>query len=501
MGKKSVAIIGAGLGGLSAAIFLKKFGFNVDVFEQSNCVGGKAKSIFINDFRFDSGPTLLTMPFVLENLFDFCGEKTSDFIRIEKLQTVCKYFYPDGTELKAYSDINKLAEELQSKTLDSTERIKQYFDYSKTIYDLTADMFLQKSFYEISTFLNLKSLKTLLSVNKIDAFRTMHQANTKFFKDEKTIQLFDRYATYNGSNPFKAPATLNIIQHVEYGIGGFLPNGGITEIPNALFNLAQKIGVNFFLNSGVEKILHKGNKINGVVVNQSGGKSEKEYQIVLSNSDVNFTYEKLLDDSTSKPAMNYKKHEPSTSALVFYWGIKGKEEKLDVHNILFSGNYRNEFEELFDKKICPNDPTVYIYISSKYNPSDAPNGFENWYVMINAPYIDNQNWEEETQRSRKNILSKIKSVLKINLSDRIVCEKILTPIEIEKSTNSFRGSLYGISSNSKFSAFLRQRNRSKTYKGLYFAGGSAHPGGGIPLVILSGKIAAELIRKYEKNYD
>ncbi len=202
-----------------------------------------------------------------------------------------------------------------------------------------------------------------------------------------------------------------------------------------------------------------------------------------------------MNDKTSRQSIKYSKLEPSLSGIVFYWGVKGTHKNLEIHNILFSQNYKNEFEDIFDKKISPNDPTVYIYISSKFNKNHSPNETENWFVMVNSSYISNQNWGEEISKTRQRILKKINDFLGIDLNDKILFEKVLSPFEIEKQTNSYRGSIYGISSNNKYAAFLRHPNRSKKYKGLYFCGGSAHPGGGIPLVILSGKIAAESLIK------
>jgi phytoene dehydrogenase-like protein len=180
---------------------------------------------------------------------------------------------------------------------------------------------------------------------------------------------------------------------------------------------------------------------------------------------------------------------------VFYWGVKAKHDQLEIHNILFSIDYRKEFDDLFTNKIIHDDPTIYIYISSKYSPSDAPPDCENWFVMINTPPNSNQNWKEEIAKSKKIILNKIKNLLSIDLENQMVSEKVLSPIELEKNTGSYRGSIYGISSNNRFAAFLRHPNFSKDVSGLYFCGGSVHPGGGIPLVLLSGKIASDMIKK------
>jgi phytoene desaturase len=292
-----------------------------------------------------------------------------------------------------------------------------------------------------------------------------------------------------------APATLNIIPHVEYNMGSYIVEQGIYAISESLYKLAKEVGVRIFANHYVDSILYKDDKISGVAVNGQNFL----YDFVVSNADASYTYKKLMNDSRTKNAKRYARLEPSSSALVFYWGINGKS-RLGVHNILFSRDYKEEFKEIFSDNTCPVDPTVYIYISSKFKKDDAPTGMENWFVMINAPYDKNQEWVLETKKSRAGIINKINKTLNLDIESKIRCELILTPPEIEKKTGSYKGSLYGISSNSRSAAFLRQSNRSKQYKGLYFCGGSVHPGGGIPLVLLSGKLAAAAIAKDKKDH-
>lgn len=501
--KLKIAIIGAGIGGLTASIKLASNGFDVSVFEKNSYIGGKAGEIRNNGFRFDSGPSLLTMPFILDKIFKDCGEEINDYLTIKKLNILTKYFYPDGTEIIAYNDVEKFAEEINRKTLDNKNDIKRYLNYSRNIYDLTSDLFIFNNIHEPSTFLNSTALKTLLNIRKLDTFRAMHEANSKFFKDDKTIQLFDRYATYNGSNPFKAPATLNIIPHVEYNLGGYIVSEGISEIPSALQKLAVKNGVKFYLNHNVEKILtDRSKKVKGLQINSEiPGNYDEDFDIVVSNADAYYSYKNLLNNNSLNRTIKKDYPEPSSSALVFYWGVKGIHNNLEIHNIVFSKNYKKEFEDIFDKKVCPVDPTLYIYISSKFKKDDAPDGHENWFVMINAPYIQDQNWNYETNKSKEIIIKKIETILKINLREKIVSEDIMSPVDIEKNTNSFMGSIYGISSNSRKAAFLRQQNRSKKIDGLYFCGGSTHPGGGIPLVISSGKLTANLIIKRYNCYN
>lgn len=493
MKKKRCAVIGAGLGGLSASIRLASLGLEVDLYEKNEKPGGKAGSLRLGGFRFDTGPTLITMPFVIEDLFRSAGERVSDYLTLEPLESQCRYFYPDGTRLDVYAEHGRLLAELAEKTGEKPEAVSSYLDYCRDIYGHTAGLFLFSDLNELSSLPLRTGLRTLFSLHKLDAMRTVHRANASFFKDPRVIQLFDRYATYNGSDPYRAPATLNIIPHVEVNLGGYVIKEGVARLAGSLADLAEKTGVRLHPGRPADRILLDGKKAAGI---GSGGE-EKAYDIVVSNADVHVTYRDLLGDGRTRPAKKYARLEPSSSALVFFWGIGRTFPELGIHNILFSRDYETEFDDIFAKKRCPEEPTVYITVSSKYNPADAPSGMENWFVLINTPYVQDQDWKEEVRLSRKRVLKKIGAVLGSDIEPLITCEEVLTPRNIESATRSRRGSIYGISSNSRTAAFKRQRVRSKTYKGLYFCGGSAHPGGGVPLVLLSGKICAELVNKFE----
>lgn len=489
--KRRICIIGGGLGGLSAAIRLANKGFEIDLYEQNELLGGKATEINYNGYRFDTGPSLLTMLDVIVDLFNECNENITDYLEFEKLDVICKYFYPDNTVINAYSDVKSFKEEVENKTKDKSDSLNKYLQYCKTIYGHAGKLFLTKDISDPRTFFNFNSLKTFLNLNKIDPFRTMNDANKSFFKDDKLVQLFNRYATYTGSNPYLAPATLNVIPHVEYNMGSYLPKGGIYSIVKAFRILAEKKGVNVFTQHLVEEIVTQNNKAIGIQVNDK----IENYDKIISNVDVNTTFKKLIKEHNNKEAIKYSQRTPSFSGLVFYWGINQPFPQLETHNIFFSNDYEKEFDDLFVNKTIHNDPTVYIYISSKLNKDDAPKGKENWFVMVNAPHIENQNWITEIENARTNIINKINSFLNTNIKQFIEFEKVMSPVDIQNKTGSYRGSIYGISSNDKFAAFMRQSNKSKTVKNLYFCGGSAHPGGGIPLVILSGKIVSDIITK------
>ncbi|MDF1566380.1 MAG: FAD-dependent oxidoreductase [Spirochaetaceae bacterium] len=335
----------------------------------------------------------------------------------------------------------------------------------------------------------------------------MDAAHRRFFSDERAKQFFNRYATYNGSNPYAVPATLNIIPHVEYGIGGFAVKGGIVAIPRALERLARELGVEIHLNEKVERILTEGQpgrrfgrnaaRVIGIRTsgNSPGGKQDFPADEVVCNADVTTAYRHLLDDTTAPLAKRYRRLEPSSSGLVFFWAMGSDYPEFGLHNILFSSDYPREFGDIFERRRMPDEPTVYINITSKVDRWDAPSPGENWFVLVNAPPDEGQDWAAETSRTRKAVLSRIEKALGRDVSGDIRHESVLDPPAIAEQTSSHRGSLYGISSNSRGAAFLRHPNRSRRYRGLFFAGGSAHPGGGMPLVMLSGKIAADLVLK------
>lgn len=489
---KRVAIIGAGLGGLSAAIALARRGMEVDVYEKNNYPGGKAGELRMEGFRFDTGPSLVTMPEVIEEIFRDSGADLSDYLQVQPLDELCRYRYPDGTLLYAMKDRHAFGKEMEEKGTGTFDELDRFLSYSEKIYDTASPLFMFRSFHEFQTMKSGKALKTLFGLRHIDPMRTMHQANSSFFSDPRMVQLFDRYATYNGSDPYQVPATLNIIAHVENTIGGHIFPDGIHALPRALEKRAKELGVTFHYETTVTKIVtDRKNRVTGIRTENE----ELSFPVVLSNADVYHTYLDLLDDETSRDSKRYQKMEASSSAMIFYWGVEGSHDALTIHNILFSEDYAREFRQLFKESMVPDDPTVYIYISSKFRKEDAPQGHENWFVMINTPNNRDQDWKTLAKTSRETIIRKIQSMT--GITPRILTERIATPEDIEAQTGSHRGSIYGISSNTQTAAFLRQRNRSTRYRGLYFSGGSAHPGGGIPLALLSGKISAELVERFE----
>jgi phytoene desaturase len=485
---KNTIIVGAGIAGLAAAIRMANLGYQVTIIDQNSFIGGKLHSFEKNNYRFDFGPSLFTMPQLVDELFTLSGLDPKLHFKYERLIETCHYFWQDGISLTAFGNKIDFAHEVETKLGVNSSAFLSYLNYSKNIYHHTAPFFLQNSLHQPKTFKNKKLINALLNIPRFDLFQSMHSANKKRLKHPKLVQLFDRFATYNGSNPYKAPGILNIISSLENEYGAFFPKNGMVGITESLTFLAHHLGVTFNLNEKVDEILHKNGSITGVKTN----KGTYDSSIVISNVDMWFTYNKLLNN-IQKP-IQLLNQERSSSALVFYWGVKKTFSTLGLHNIFFSDDYKREFDALFTSLTLYEDPTIYINITSKLKPSDAPEGSENWFVMINVPRNIGQNWEEIKIRARRLIINKLNQHFNIDLEKLIECEEVTDPIVIEEKTGSYAGSLYGTSSNNKLAAFLRQKNNGPI-GGLYFCGGSVHPGGGIPLCLWSAKIVTAMINQ------
>jgi len=485
--EKKAVVIGAGLGGIAVAIRLALKGYKVQVFEASEGPGGKLNTFSLGDYRFDWGPSLFTMPDHVLELFREAGRNPEDYFRYTQIPLACRYFFEDGTKINAYTRRSNYTAEIKQKLGVDEKVTNRYINHSIWLHKMLSPVFLEKSLHKLASFLSWKTVRAAMLFPRMDIFTSMNEANERRLRHPKLVQMFNRMATYNGSSPYKAPGILNIISSLEHDSGVFFPEGGMYSITTSLVKLASDLGVEFNYNERVNEILHKDKKATGIETKRGIIQSD----LVVSNMDIIPTYKCLLPGVKSPDKT--LKQKRSSSALVFYWGINREFPELDLHNIFFSEDYRKEFEYLFEKFDITDDPTVYVNISSKQNPSDAPPGHENWFVMINAPQYAGQDWDLIIYRTREKVIAKLSRILQTDFSKLITREYILDPSEIELRTSSYRGSLYGTNSNSKCAAFLRHPNFTGKIKGLYFVGGSVHPGGGIPLVLQSAKICAGII--------
>lgn len=485
---KKVIIIGAGIGGLSAAIRLAKLGFSVTVLEKNETVGGKVNFVESDGYKFDTGASLLTMKHVLEDVFDFAERELKDYLDIVLLEPICRYFWTDGTKFDASTNIEKTESEIAEIAPNDLANFKKYLADSKQKYEVATRTFLAKSLNDLPELMRPKFFGDLL---KISTLKTLDKHNAKYFQSPKLQQLFNRFATYNGSSPYQIPATFALIPHVEFGLGAWYVSGGMYQIPKALERLANELNVEIKTSCQVEKIVVEDKKAIGVRVSGEILKAD----FIISNADAIETYRNLLPIEKKK----FQNREPSCSGFVLLLGTRKKFPQLAHHNIFFSEDYKAEFDAIFKQKRPAMNPTIYISATSVSDQSQAPKNCENLFILINAPYTnETTNWQIEAKSYRDLIIKKLEDFGLEGLENSIDFEQIITPEDFEKKYRANRGSIYGISSNGIFSAFLRVPNKSKEIENLYFVGGATHPGGGIPLVLLSGKMTSEMIKKSEQ---
>ncbi len=489
----NVIVIGAGIGGLSAAVRLAAKGFRVKVLERLPRVGGKLNLLEDAGFSFDTGPSLFTLPWVFEDLFAAAGEKLSDHLELIRLEPVCRYFYPDGSGFDASADMPTMMRNLENFSRGAGEDFNAFFGHAARAWRGSRKPFLESAISSPLDF--VKDGVPWQDITALLPIPTLHGLAARYFKDERLRQFVGRYATYTGSSPYKAPGTLSTVLYSEYAFGAWYVKGGLYKLASSLERIARKLGVEFEFGRTIEKIYtddegvqlnRKTEDIKGVLLDDGRVLS---CDAVICNADAAHLYESLLPKRLDA---RKQKLEPSISGFVMLLGVEGITPNLEHHNIFFSNDYRLEFNQIFEHLEPASDPTIYVCISSKSDASQAPAGHENWFVLVNAPPTGKVNWSAEAPKYAQRILE-ILAKRGVDIRDRIKVQHLMTPSDLESRYLTHRGGIYGSSSNTVSSAFLRPQNRSSTVKGLYLASGSAHPGGGLPLVALSGKLAVEAL--------
>lgn len=485
MAKKAV-VIGSGVAGLAASIRLARKGIETHIFEANDFPGGKINSRTIEGYRFDQGPSLLTCPEYIQDLYELCEEDFSSF-EMAELNSSFRYFFNDGTTVELTPDRKQVVNEIATKMGENPVIIRNYLRKAEKNYKLIAPLFIEKSLHRWQHLLGKKLIKALWHLPSYKLFSTMNQENARTFENPRTTQIFNRFAQYNGSHPYLAPAMMNMISHLEINIKPYLPKRGMIQITESLVQLAKNAGVSFHMSEKVNEIIVESGETKGI--RTSEGTYEADF--VVSNMDISFTYEQLMP--SEKRPEKILGQEKSSSVIVFHWGINKQFNHLEVHNMIFSDNDKEEFDRVFIDKSMHDAPSIYLYISSKAIPDDAPEGCENWFVLLNAPINIGQDWDQYIAEKRNFVIHKMSELLNEDIRSKIQVEEIIDPRFIEDKYSGKFGSIYGSASNSRFSAFYRHPNYSKRVKGLYFAGVSVHPGGGIPLALNSAKIACECL--------
>lgn len=489
--EQDIIIIGAGIGGLSAAINAASLGKRVLILEQNSQVGGKMGQLVSDGFRWDTGPSVITMRYVFEELFQTAGKNLEDYLELTPIEPLTRYFFDDGFILDASRDLSKMASQIRSLNERDVEGYLKFLAHAAQIYRIAKPVFIDDHPPTIASLRRVPPMDYF----KIDPFRNMASAIKNYVKSPQLQQILLRFATYVGANPYQAPATLNVIAHVELTEGIWYPSGGIYQIAKQLQKLATELGVHIQLNTRIDSIMLDDNRVVGVR-SQSGDLYQS--RAVIANLDVTRVYEHLLPNNAypAKYLTYLQNKELSCSGFIMLIGVRGEHQELRHHNIFFSSNYKAEFNQIFTKGIPPEEPTIYLSISSKTDPADASLDCENWFILVNVPALNKKiNWRSSADAYRNLVFDRL-AKFNLDIRDKIIFEKIFTPIDIELLTCAKNGALYGISSNHKLTAFLRPKNNDKYVNGLFYTGGTTHPGGGVPMVTLSGKVAAEMAINY-----
>lgn len=483
-----MVIIGAGIGGLSAAIRLAAAGKQVVVLEQNERVGGKMGQIEAAGFRWDTGPSVITMRHVFEELFQCAGRRLEDYLTLHPVEPLTRYFYPDGTRLDLTRNWPALAEQIAALAPGDVEGYLRFLAYAARLHAVTGPVFIYDQPPSWRSFLRVSPL----AVGQIDPWFTLDQVIRRYVQSPQLRQLLGRFATYVGASPYQAPATLGVIAHVELTGGVWYPSGGIYAIAQALQRLALELGVEIRTGQPVEAITVVNQRATGVRLANGVALAASA---VIANVDVATVYERLLPPlpAVQQAQQRQRVIEPSCSGYVLLLGVEGQHPELAHHNIFFAPDYRREFTDIFQRGVPPQDPTVYVAITSKSDPNHAPPGCENWFVLVNAPPLGSGfDWQEQEATYRKQVFATL-AAFGYGIEERVRHLQVLTPVDLARRTGAWRGALYGLSSNQAMNAFRRPHNRCAAVRGLYFAGGTTHPGGGVPMVTLSGKVAAELV--------
>ena len=493
-----ISVVGAGIGGMSAAARLAKQGHQVTVFENSDQSGGKCRTEWFGDYAFDTGPSLLTLPAVFRDLFLKTGKRIEHILDISPVDPAFNYNFADGSKVtfpnlsnpKTYLEIEK------SFGISASQSWRQIIERSEKMWEASRDSFIESELTSIWPLLLRKNL--INQINQISPFTSLRSLSEKLNLDPHLKMIIDRYATYTGSDPRSAPAVLLTIAFVESTFGAWHIKGGIGQLSVALEQRCRDLGVDFQFKSLVTKILVERNKVEGVVL--SDGKVVKS-DLVISNSDAEYTFNSLIGNEVSSARGERRKLKSATKSLAGFSLLLGldnsKFKPVDVkhHNVYFPENYDLEFDQIFTQKVPVTDPTIYLCApkdSSMVKGADK----EAWFVLVNAPRHEPESgwdWKDGGQEYAQKIISKMDD-LGLNVTNRLDFMEYRTPADLENYAMAPGGSIYGTSSNSPVSAFLRARNRSKV-KGLFCVGGSAHPGGGLPLVGISAEIVAKAIGK------
>ncbi len=496
---QTIGVVGAGLGGLSAACTLAARGYQVILFERNNWLGGKAAQLQCAGFRFDMGPTIVTVPSVLRRIFNEAGRRMEDYLQLVRLDPQWRCFFEDGSVLDLVEDPAKMAATLDrfAPNSDSGRRYLDFMKFSGRLHGVSQRYFFDKPIGGLRDMFDFRSSfepSVLRDVLAMRMGQSVASTVRSFTPDQRVAQMMDHFTQYVGSSPYGSPAVLCGIAHMQTDEGIWYPLGGTRAVPVALQTLARELGVEIRGQTEITRILTRGGRVSGVRTDQG---EEIPLNAVVSNCDAVRTHRELLDGAIRARFERRRRYEPACSGVVLYLGLKRRYDHLAHHAFVFSRDPHEEFKWIYKRGEPAPDPTCYLAATTCSEPTTAPPGGEALYVLVHTPYLrPHHDWKTMFPAYRQVILEKLKRTGQMpDLEERIVFERALTPQDIRERYHVLNGAIYGLASHGRFLGAFKPGNRSPDLRGLYLAGGAAHPGPGMPMVLMSGWIAADTVDK------
>ncbi|MEI8135998.1 MAG: phytoene desaturase family protein [Bacteroidota bacterium] len=486
--KKKIAIIGAGLSGLSSACYLAKHGYDVTVYEKHTTIGGRSRSYTENGFTFDMGPSWYWMPDVFEKFFGDFGKKVSDYYDLVRLSPGYRVFFKDD-QLDVPANLEDLYALFDHYEQGSGNNLKQFLKEAEYKYKVGIHDLVYKPGINISELLDMR---LITGVFKLDVFKSMSSHVRKLFKNEKLIQLLEFPVLFLGALPEQTPALYSLMNYADLALGTWYPMGGMQKIAQGMYDLAIELGVKFETGIDINKIVVE----NNLAIKLFANKEFANFDALVSSADYNFTEQKLLDEKHRKYNANYwENRKMAPSCLIYYVGVKGKIENLLHHNLFFDEDFSKHSKEIYTNPKWPDNPLFYVCCPSKTDDSVSPAGHENLFILIPvAPGLTDT--EEIRERYFKAVTGRIKAKTGFDVGQNMIYFKSYAPSNFISDYNAFKGNAYGLANTLMQTAHLKPSLRSKKVKNLFYTGQLTVPGPGVPPAIISGKLAAEQILNY-----
>lgn len=486
---KKVIIIGAGIGGLCTAVRLLNKGYDVTILEKENMIGGKVNRIETNQFKFDLTASILMTPDIYTDIFKECKKNYKDYLQLIKLEPTYNVNYYDGTEYKFYSDLRRMTNILENIELGLSTKYTEFLSKSMKKYIVGKTYFLDKPMVKMNEFINIKTLKNLMSIRPLES---TDEYISKIINNKKLQEFLVFQSMYIGVNPYENSSIYTLIPAISHTYGLWYIKGGIYQYIKALEKLIYDLGGRIITNINVEEIIVYRNKVKGVKTNKGGFKSD----VIICNADYPYAINKLISNDKEKTINKIKEKEYSCSVFIIYLGLNKKYKNLNVHNIYINKNFKLGIEAPF-KGIVSKYPSLYIYCPSSIDNTMCDEGKETLNIMVRVPNLEvgNAKWDKKYITSYRNhIINQLKKIKGLeDIEENIIYESYLTPMDLKNKFNAYNGTAFGLSHKLSQTMYFRPHIKDKNIKNLYFIGSSTHPGNGVSVIIEGSKVLVEKI--------